>query len=86
MSQTAKTGKLKRAGDVVPPREGDKPPFGPLFVCAVVFNLKDDREVARHRFDFNDLEKRIWYNEKVIVWAVHHQHSVELFLESDDVT
>lgn len=65
-------------------RAGDKVGFGPLLVCAVVFRLEDDKEVARHRFDFNDLEKRIWYNEKLIVWAVHNKHSVELFLESDD--
>lgn len=73
---TQKPDKLKRAGDKVG--------FGPLLVRALVFDLATGNEVARHNFDFNDLEKRIWFNEKLIVWAVHNKHSIELFLENDD--
>lgn len=66
-------------------RAGEKAGFGPLMVTAVVFEIATDNEIARHNFDFNDLEKRVWYNEKLIVWAVHNKHSVELFSKSDDI-
>lgn len=65
-------------------RAGEKAGFGPLPVVAIVFNLETDEEVARHRFDFNDLEKRLWFIEKVQVWAIFNKHSVELLAQADD--
>lgn len=65
-------------------RAGEKAGFGPLPVRAVVYSIATGNEVAIHNFDFNDLEKRIWLNEKLLIWAVHNGHSVEIFAEKDD--
>lgn len=79
-----KPNRLLRAGDTVPSVPGEKPPFQPLHVRAILFNIKTGDQVSVHDFDFNDLEKRIWYNEKLVVWAIHNHHSVELLLKADD--
>lgn len=64
-------------------RKAEAPRFDPLPARAIVREIKSDKAVREHDFDFNNFAKRRWLT-KLLVWALFNGHSVEIIATADD--